>query len=388
MGSLNFSRRGEALVGQEMFKVLDKAKLLEGQGRKIIHLELGQPRFEPPKGLIQKTVESLNTKDVGYSSSYGIYSFRKKLKNRLSKYYSEIEVDNVIISTANLLISQCLHLLTNPKDKVAVFSPTFPSYIAASNFLELDLIQIPLDFRNKFQLTYEDIDEAISVKPKVIFVNSANNPTGSVYSKEIIEYLKLECLKNNIWIVSDETYSDIVLSKKFSSFLSYPLDNIIVISSFSKIYSIPGYRLGYAVSNKSVIDKLSLSNSSLVSCHSIFTQKGVECVLDKDEDYLLEMNDKLNDLVDRVREIFLSSKCLKESFIEPDAGYYVFLNISKSGLKSFDFCNMMLDKFSVACTPGISFGDDFDEYIRISICGIEKDLMDGIKRIVSYFDSL
>ena len=91
MSSLNFSRRGEALVGQEMFKVLDKAKLLEGQGRKIIHLELGQPRFEPPKSLIKKTVESLNSKDVGYSSSYGIYSFREKLKDRLSKYYPEIE---------------------------------------------------------------------------------------------------------------------------------------------------------------------------------------------------------------------------------------------------------------------------------------------------------
>ena len=83
MSSLIFSRRGEALVGQEMFKVLDKAKLLESKGQKIIHLELGQPRFEPPKSLVNATIDSLNMKDVGYSSSYGIYSFRDKLKKKL-----------------------------------------------------------------------------------------------------------------------------------------------------------------------------------------------------------------------------------------------------------------------------------------------------------------
>ena len=165
-------------------------------------------------------------------------------------------------------------------------------------------------------------------------------------------------------------------------------ENSIVISSFSKIYSIPGYRLGYAVGRKSIIDKLSLSNSSLVSCHSIFTQKGVESILDEDKSYIFEINKKLKDLVERVKKIFLSSKALKENFIAPDAGYYIFLNISRSGLKGFDFCNMMLDKFSVACTPGISFGNDFDEYIRISICGNEKDVIEGVKKIVAYFDSL
>jgi aspartate/methionine/tyrosine aminotransferase len=388
MSSLIFSRRGEALVGQEMFKVLDKAKLLESKGQKIIHLELGQPRFEPPKSLVNATIDSLNMKDVGYSSSYGIYSFRDKLKKKLNKKFPKVNINNVIISTANLLISQCLHLLTNPSEKVAVFSPTFPSYIAAANFLEINLKYIPLKFKNKFQLTYNEIDKAISLNPKVIIINSSTNPTGTVYKKEIIEYLKKQCFERKIWIVSDETYSDIVFNKNYTSFLRFPLDNIIIISSFSKIYSIPGYRLGYAVANKSVINKLSLSNSSLVSCHSIFTQKGVENVLDEDESYIFEINKKLNDLIIRVKKIFLASKSLKNSFIEPDGGYYIFLEISKSGLKSFDFCNMMLDKYSVACTPGISFGEDFDNYIRISICGAEEDLMVGIKRMVSYFDSL
>jgi aspartate/methionine/tyrosine aminotransferase len=388
MSLLTISRRGNTLVGQEMFKVLDKAKLLESQGKKIIHLELGQPRFSPPKNLIKSTINSLKKKDFGYSSSYGIYSFREKLRRRLKRKYAEIKVENIIISTANLLISQCLHLLTNAKDKIVVFSPTFPSYIAATNFLELDLIQIPLDFKNKFQVTYSDIDKAISANPKVIIINSANNPTGAVYNIEIIKYLKTECLKNNIWIISDETYSDIVFNKNFSSFLDRNFENSIVISSFSKIYSIPGYRLGYAVGRKSIIDKLSLSNSSLVSCHSIFTQKGVESILDEDKSYIFEINKKLKDLVERVKKIFLSSKALKENFIAPDAGYYIFLNISRSGLKGFDFCNMMLDKFSVACTPGISFGNDFDEYIRISICGNEKDVIEGVKKIVAYFDSL
>lgn len=385
---LRFSRRGDALVGQEMFKVLDKAKTLESQGKIIIHLELGQPRFEPPLGLINKTKESLSCKEVGYTSSYGILSLRKKLAARLSKKNLDIKVENIIISTTNLLISQCLHLLTNPSDRVAVFSPTFPSYIASSNFLELDLIQIPLSFDKKFQLSIKDIDKALLLRPKVIIVNSANNPTGAVYEDSVLNYLKEKCREKGVWLVSDETYSSILYVKKFSSLLSAQYKNEIVISSFSKIYSIPGFRLGYAVASKPIIDKLALSNSSLISCNPIFTQKGVESVLDNDSNYIFEINKKLNSLIAEVQKLLLASESLNKFFIQPDSGYYMFLNVSKSNLKSFDFCNMMLEQYSVACTPGISFGIDFDNYIRISICGKREDVLTGIKRLISYFNNL
>lgn len=383
-----FSKRGDALVGQEMFKVLDKAKTLESQGKDIIHLELGQPRFEPPEGLIDKTRESLSEKEVGYSSSYGILSLRKKLALSLSKQNLDIKVENIVIATCNLLISQCLHLLTNPSDRVVVFSPTFPSYIAASNFLELDLVQIPLSFDKKFQLSIEDIDKALLLRPKVIIINSANNPTGAVYEGSVLNYLKEKCRENDVWIVSDETYSSIVYVKKFSSLLSAQYKNEIVISSFSKVYSIPAFRLGFAVASQTVIDKLALSNSTLISCNSIFTQKGVESVLDNDSNYILEINKRLNSLITEVQKLLLASENLNKSFIQPDGGYYMFLNVSKSNLKSFDFCNMLLEKYSVACTPGISFGIDFDKYVRISICGSREDVLTGITRIISYFDNI
>jgi aspartate/methionine/tyrosine aminotransferase len=383
-----FSKRGHAVVGQEMFKVLDKAKILESQGKNIIHLELGQPRFAPPEGLIDITRKSLSEKEVGYSSSYGIFSFRKKLALSLSKQNPNIKVENIVIATTNLLISQCLHLLTNPSDRIVVFSPTFPTYIAASNFLELDLVQIPLSFDKKFQLSIEDIDRALLLRPKVIIVNSANNPTGAVYEGSLLNYLKEKCRENDIWIVSDETYSSIVYDKKFFSLLSAQYKNEIVISSFSKVYSIPGFRLGFAVASEAVIDKLALSNSSLISCNSIFTQKGVEGVLGNDNNYILEINKKLNGLIKEVEKLLLASENLKKSFVKPDGGYYMFLNISKSKLKSLDFCNMLLEKYSVACTPGISFGIDFDEFVRISICGSRQDVLNGLKRIISYFDNL
>ncbi len=387
MEKFKFSNRGNALVGQEMFKVLDKAKALENKGKKIIHLELGQPRFEPPVGLISRTIQSLNEKEVGYSSSYGIQSLREKLKLRFNKLLSDINIENIIISTANLLISQSLHLLTNPRDKVIVFSPTFPSYIAAANFLEIDLIELPLAFHNNFQLTNDDIDKAISYKPKVIIINSANNPTGAVYTKNILKYLKKKSLENGIWLISDETYSDISYNKDFFSFTNETLENIIVISSFSKIYSIPGYRLGFAISEPHVIEKLSLSNSSLVSCHSIFSQKGVEEIILDDKKYITNINNKLRQLSILVENILKSSTTLKNQFVRPDSGYYIFINIGKSKLKSLEFCNKMLSEQLVACTPGISFGKDFDNYIRISICGNQEDLLEGVKKIVSFFDT-
>lgn len=384
---MRLSKRANKLVGQEMFIILDKAKDLESNGKKIIHLELGQARLAPPPNLLNETCKSLKNKEVGYSSAFGVYSLRKKIQEKLQNQEKlKVDINNILISTANLLITQTFHLVTDEKDSIVAFTPTFPSYFSAANFLNLNLIQVPLSFKNSFALTKKAVDIAINKNPKVIIINSANNPTGAVYSEEVISYLLDRCLKKNIWLISDETYSDISYGQSFFSLKHAISKNVIVFSSFSKIYSIPGFRLGYALANPRIIEKLSLSNSSLISCLPIFTQKGVEKILLNDSSYVENAKEMISNVLKKVVKILNNSKSLSNMYVLPQAGFYIFIDISQSGMKSFEFCDYFLKNYFIACTPGICFGSRFDNFIRISICGEQKDLIQGIKLLVNHFD--
>ena len=384
----DISKRGKGLLGQEMFKILDEAKKLESLGKEIIHLELGQARFTPPVGVKASLISSLKEKKVGYSSSYGLEILRKNLATKFNNNNLDLKIENVLISTTNLLITECIHLLADKTDKIALFSPTFPTYIAATKFLENNIVDIPLKFENSFQLTFDDIDEAIRKKPKVILINSANNPTGQVYSKEIIDYLVEKTRSHNIWLISDETYGELCFDDDFTSLSSYSLENIIVISSFSKIYSIPGFRLGYAISNSSIIEKLSLSNSTLVSCFPIFTQEALTDAVINDSNYLGRINHYLMQLTNQLKGNARSSKVFNDSIVFPKSGFYLFINIKKTKLKSFEFANRLLNEYFVATTPGKCFGDSFDDFIRISYTGAKKDVLKGMTILKNFYLSL
>lgn len=383
--SLMLSDSGRNLVGQEMFKILDKAKIHEENGKRIIHLELGQPRFETPNNLINFTKNSLDKKRVGYCSSYGLIDLRLSISHKLNKKYS-VNVENIIISSANLLISQVMHLLCNPDDNVVIFTPAFPTYIASSIFLNVKLHQIKLDFNDGFILTKKHVDQALNLSPKLIIINSANNPTGAVYSKESINYLYKMAKRKKIWILSDETYGEIVYQSSFHSFLEFKLDNLIVISSFSKIYSIPGYRTGFAVSNKEIIDKLSLSNSTLISCQPIFIQEGISKVMKNDKSYLSNINKTFLKVVKKTVSILNSSKFIKGNYTIPVAGYYMLIKIDDTGLSDIEFCEKLLDNHFVAVTPGSCFGDGFSSFIRISLCGDFDSVIKGIKKIIKFYE--
>lgn len=385
----DISKRGKDLLGQEMFKILDQAKNLESLGKEIIHLELGQARFTPPVGVKASLISSLTEKKVGYSSSYGLEMLRKNLVTKLNNNNDlDLKIENVLISTANLLISECIHLLADKTDKIALFSPTFPTYIAAAKFLENNIVDIPLKFENSFQLTFDDIDEAIRKKPKVILINSANNPTGQVYSKEIIDYLVEKTRSHNIWLISDETYGELCFDAEFTSLSSYSLDHIVVISSFSKIYSIPGFRLGYAISNSSVIEKLSLSNSTLISCFPIFTQEALVDAVINDSNYLDRINHYLKELTNQLKDNVGSNNIFNDSIVFPKSGFYLFINIKKTKLKSFEFANKLLNEYFVATTPGKCFGESFDDFIRISYTGEKNAVLKGMTILKNFYLSL
>ena len=188
------SARGAALVGQAMFDVLDRARVLEARGVRVRHLELGAPSEPPPPSVLRATAASLERGEIGYESPAGLPSLRRALAERVARDTGRpIDVGQVVVSPANLLINQFLDLACDPGDRLVVFSPAFPTYLAASAHMGLDVVQIPLDPTTDFELGAAHVDAALATRPRAIIVNSANNPTGAVYDEAILHRLVDGC---------------------------------------------------------------------------------------------------------------------------------------------------------------------------------------------------
>ncbi|MGD9849835.1 MAG: pyridoxal phosphate-dependent aminotransferase [Nitrospirales bacterium] len=382
-GTLEFSKRGKRLIGQEMFKILERAKDMERRGQRVFHLELGNSSFPPPSEVTQATIDALMNGKVGYVPSSG----HPELRMALAKYYGDqgctgITENNFVISPANLLINQVLDLIANGGDSVVVFTPAFPTYLAAINHIGLVPNPIALEKGNGFHLTRQVVDQAISLKPKVIIVNSANNPTGAVYTQTSLEYLIHQCAQHGIWVLSDETYAELCYRWPFWSLSASEYERLIVVSSFSKAYSIPGYRTGYAIANPLVAAKLTLSCSTLFSCLPMFTQEGCVAALQVGEAYLHDVRTHYSRMTEKCADLINQSNVL--SCAVPDAAFYLFIHIQDTHLNAQEFCERLLQERETALTPGNSFGPGLGSFVRASVSGPEEDVLEGIRRLVHF----
>ena len=382
---LVFSKRGDALIGQEMFHILERANEMERNGEYIYHLELGEPKIYPPGRIINKTVMSLLENKVGYSPSGGLLTLREEMASYYrEKFKKNINYNNVVISPANLLIFQFLDIVCETNDKVIFFTPAFPTFIAVCNYIGVRTCMIPLSSKNGFQLTKKNVDEAISSKPKTIIINSGNNPTGAVYNEEVLDYLIKKSIANDVWILSDETYGMLSYGKKFFSMLNYDYEKQVVISSFSKIFSVPGYRIGYAIADSRVIEKISLSSSTLYSCLPIFTQQGIIVGSEIIDEFTKESRKYFKKLSNECIIIINRSKLI--SCTKPDSSFYLFIDIRKLNIDDKTFCERLLNEFKTAITPGSSFG--YSGFVRVSICGKQEDIKKGLRQLVKFSNSL
>lgn len=379
---LPFSTRGEHLIGQEMFKVMDRAQLLEREGHYVYHLELGNPRMSPPAEIVEATLAAIKAKQLGYAPMAGIVELRAALASRYATMTGRhLDERFVVISPANLLISQFLDLTCNPGDRIALFTPAFPSYWAAAAHIGLDVVSVPLSQDNGFHVAEAHVHAAIAARPKAIIVNSANNPTGAVYTQPMLELLAQRCEEERIWLLSDETYGELSFGWPFFSLASCLSPQVVVMSSFSKLFSIPGYRVGYALAHPAVAEKLALSTSTLISCLPLFTQLGCLAGLSRIDQYVDRVKSHCNRVTSACATLVNRSGVLRCAL--PESGFYLFVDINGTGMDDMGFCKRLLEAHHTAVTPGQSFGDACGSSVRIATCGQEQDVMEGVRRVIA-----
>ena len=359
-----------SVSGQPMFKVLDKAEQLERDGKKIIHFELGEPKFNTPRNIVDAAVKSLQNGDTHYVNSYGKYQLRTLIQETTLKSRGfKPDINQILITPgANAVIFLAISCLVNRGEEVIIPDPGFPTYISSANFLGAKIVTVPLYEHNSFKLNPDDLRSKITSKTRLIIINSPSNPTGSLIDPdELIEIAKI-AEEKDIYLLSDEVYARMVFEES-EKFFSMGLQDackkrIIIANGFSKAFAMTGWRLGAAIGPAVIIEKMMLVLQTINSCVPPFIQEGGIEAIQGDKADLKEMMDfykKNRDyLVDNLN-LIKGIRCLK-----PDGAIYVFPNITGTGMSSELFANYLLDNCGIAVLPGNNFGSSGEGYIRLS----------------------
>ncbi|KXZ40651.1 aspartate aminotransferase [Alkalithermobacter thermoalcaliphilus JW-YL-7 = DSM 7308] len=376
--------------------ISSKVSQLKEKGENIIDLSIGEPDFNIPDLAKKEAIEALNLHKTKYDLVSGVKDLRKEICDKLkSENNISYDIDQIVVSSgAKHAITNTLISLLDYQDEVLIPKPYWVSYPEMVKLVGAVPVFIETNKENNFKVEPDDILKCITPKSKILLICNPSNPTGAVYSRKELEDIVDVCIKNNLYIISDEIYERICYENEYVSIASISdkaKEITITINGLSKSASMPGLRLGYSASSKELAKAISIVQGHLVSHPSTISQWAGYGALKHDKKVINKMVNtykKRRDLV-----ISMLSNIKDIDYIYPQGAFYVFIDISKLKDKinfkqslSIEFCEQLLDNTKVAAVPGIAFG--IDDYIRISYACSENDIIEGIHRIDKFINSL
>jgi len=368
---LNESVKVQSDNKQTHLSIFFKAKLLEQQGKKIIHMEVGEPDFLPPP-IVKNALEEVFDKGfLKYGPVKGMPDFREALTKYISKNFNTtVTQDNIIISPgARFSIFTAITTLLNPGDEMIVIEPAWPAYkdCALNAGIKVRIINTTLE--NKWEPSLEQIENTINSNTKMIVLNYPNNPTGKILSEKLQDDIVEISRKNNLYVLSDEIYSQYAKTS-WKSILSYNYEKSIVTQSFSKSHAMTGFRIGYGIADTKIIEKMAKLESLCLTNVSESIQYVAMKALEADT------SNNTNTVQSRLDVLAQKAKEMGLDFVVPDGAMYLFVRINQDGFDGVQFVNNTLEK-GLAVAPGEGFGD-YKNFIRISACQDEKILINGM----------
>ncbi len=368
---LNESVKIQTTNKQTHLSIFLKAKSMEQEGKKIIHMEVGEPDFSPPP-IVKNALEEVFDKGfLKYGQVRGIPEFREKLASYVSeKFSTNITQENIIVSPgARFSIFTAITTLLNPGDEMIVIEPAWPAYKDCALNAGIKIRTISTTLEGKWEPSIEQIRNTINSNTKMIVLNYPNNPTGKILPKKLQDEIIEIARKNQIYVLSDEIYSQYA-KEDWKSILSYNYEKSIVTQSFSKSHAMTGFRIGYAIADSKIIEKMAKLEALCLTNVSEPIQYVAMKALESNTSINTEtVQSRLNLLSEKANEIGLE-------FIIPDGAMYLFVRVDKEGFDGVKFANDTLDK-GLAIAPGEGFGN-YKNYIRISACQDENSLIEGM----------
>jgi aspartate aminotransferase len=376
--------RMKTLGTETAFEVLAKAKALEKQGKDIVHLEIGEPDFDTPRNIKEAAIKALNAGYTHYTPSAGMPELRQTIAEYISKTRKlDIKPEEVVVTPgAKPIMFFTILALVNPGDEVLYPNPGFPIYESMVNFVGAKPVPIPLKEENDFSLDPEYVKKMITKKTKLIILNSPENPTGGVITREQLKVVADSLAnRNDVFVLSDEIYSRIIYEGRPESITQFSgmKDKTILLDGFSKTYAMTGWRLGYGVMRKDLAEKIAQLMTNSNSCTSASTQlAGVAALTgsQNEPERMVEEFRKRREVIVPGLNNIKGITCKK-----PHGAFYVFPNITGTGMKSKELGDHLLYNAGVAVLPGTSFGKFGEGYLRLSFDNSVENIKKALERI-------
>ena len=365
---MELSKKMARLGTETAFKVLAQAQALEAKGVDVVHLEIGEPDFDTPRNIRDASAEAMNKGYTHYCNSQGIPPLRAEIAREIERTRGvSVGPERIVVTPgAKPIMFYSILALLEEGDEAIYPNPLFPIYESMINFTGAKAIAIPLREELEFRLDVDELKSRITLRTKLIIINSPHNPTGGVLQKDDIDAIADLAQKHNIIVLSDEVYEHIIYEGEHCSIASLPgmLDRTILLSGFSKTYAMTGWRLGYAVMPPELVDPVVSLIVNSVSCAPTFIQHAGIAALTGPQDSIPRMVDEFKKRRDLIVEGL--NKIPGISCLLPKGAFYVFPNVKKLGMGSKQLANYLLEEAGVATLSGTDFGNYGEGYLRLS----------------------
>ncbi len=381
---MSVSKLAMSIAESPTLKLNEEAAKLRERGEAVVHLGAGEPKNKAPISAILSAAGRLNTGDLKYTPADGISSLKKAVVRYTEENYDKIVgSDNIIISQgAKQALFNLLYTLVNPQDEVIVLAPYWVSYPEMIKMVYgVPVIVSPED--GKFLPSIKDIEEAISSYTRAIIVNSPNNPSGAIYPPELVQQIVELGEKKGIYIIMDDIYHKLVFDGKScaSAFKFTKKDiestKVIVINGISKLYGMTGFRIGWVVASKQIVEVMTNVQSQTASCTSVLLQAAAEGALTG----LQSAVDTLRLTLENNRNVMMQQLRAFNGvkIIPPEGTYYCLPDFRAYNKSSVELSGFLLKKALVVTVPGKEFG--MEGHLRLSYATTVKDVVQGVERI-------
>ncbi|MGO8731747.1 MAG: pyridoxal phosphate-dependent aminotransferase [Terriglobia bacterium] len=381
---MSLSQLARSIKESVTLKLNETAALLREKGEPVIHLGGGEPKSKAPIDAVINCASVLNTGEIRYTPPDGIPALKKAIIRYTEERYRKIvSADNVIASGgAKQAIMVLLHAILDPKDEVIFPAPYWVSYPEMVKLAGgVPVVITPED--GTFHPNVKEIADAVGSYTKAIIINSPNNPSGAMFSKDFIAEIVEFCEKKSLYLIMDDIYNRLVFDGKSApvcyDYMQAPLEQskLVVINGVSKMYAMTGFRVGWAIANKELVEAMATVQSQQTSGPASPSQwaavgalNGVQSSI---ENLRMTLENNRNVMVDRLRAIN-GVKVTK-----PDGTFYCFPDFSAYMKDSQKLAHFLLDKVRVVTVPGKEFG--FEGHLRLSYCGTIREISEALERI-------
>ena len=388
---MKFAKRMDVLGTETAFEVLSRAKALEAQGKKIIHLEIGEPDFDTPWFIREAARAALAHGRTHYTPAAGIPELRQAICDDVQRRRGvTVRLENVVVTPgAKPIIYFPITALIEAGDEVIYPNPGFPIYESVIDFVGGKAVPLHLKEEKEFRFDLNELEALITPATRLLIINSPQNPTGGILTRDDVRAIaKIVRAHKNLLVLAEEVYKNIIYEHEHASLFSEPdmLDRTILLDGFSKTYAMTGWRLGFGVMPVELAQKVEKLMINSNSCTATFVQDAGIAALrgphEEVEGFVREFRKRRDFMVEGLNQI-KGVRCLK-----PGGAFYCFPNISKVPMSSKQLADRLLNEAGVAVLSGTAFGKFGEGYLRLSYANSIENIQAALQKMKQVIEAL